>query len=205
MSDRAHRARVRETRLRELGYETYDAYLRSPAWRDVKDRYRASELPQVCMCGDAKVQLHHTTYDRVGQERLDDLIALCKDCHDAAHLLEQQGVIGLDLAGFYYDPVRAAENTLVEIVRKQKARKEFLAHDPALAEREARAAKRAERGRARRPWARDPETPAQADARRAKAAALAADKRQPNAPVGKHAARIDANRPVPGQPRAWQP
>lgn len=104
---RVVRARLREVRLRELGYDTYSAYLSSSAWRDVKARYRASDLPQICMCGETKVQLHHTTYERVGREELEDLIPLCHDCHATAHDLEAAGVIDLDLQGFYYDPERA--------------------------------------------------------------------------------------------------
>lgn len=104
---RQERAMVREVRLRELGYRNYPAYLQSAAWRDVRQRYRASDLPQVCMCGDPDVQLHHTTYERVGRELLEDLIPLCQPCHTQAHLLEAEGVIGLDLVGFYFDPERA--------------------------------------------------------------------------------------------------
>lgn len=155
MNKRQQRARVRETRLRELGYDTYAAYLRSPAWRDVRDRYKTSDLPQVCMCGSEQWQLHHTTYERVGRELLDDLIPLCVDCHAAAHVLEAQGVIGLDLQGFYYDPARAAANTLVEVKRKDIARKQFLARDLVREGREAAERQRLETKMARRPWIRD--------------------------------------------------
>lgn len=115
---RSVRARVREVRLREHGYDSYAAYLSSPAWRDLKARYRESDLPQICMCGETKVQLHHTTYERVGRERLDDLIPLCHDCHTTAHALEAAGIIELDLQGFYYDAERAAANAAVEEARK---------------------------------------------------------------------------------------
>lgn len=152
---RQHRALVRETRLRELGYDTYDAYLRSPAWRDVRERYRASDLPQVCMCGDTKVDLHHTTYDHVGRERLEDLVPLCRACHVQAHVLEAQGVIELDLKGFYYDPERAAANALREDARKAQA---ALDRESGMDHREAvnhvRAVRRTARGpQMRRPYA----------------------------------------------------
>lgn len=107
---RQTRAMVRELKLRELGYDSYDDYLRSPAWRDVRRRYRESDLPQVCMCGSVNVQLHHTTYERVGREELEDLLPLCQDCHATAHALEAAGAIDLDLAGFYYSAERAARN-----------------------------------------------------------------------------------------------
>lgn len=199
---REERAMVRQVRLREVGYDTYAAYLKSPAWRDLKARYRASDRPQICMCGEVKVDLHHTTYERVGREELDDLVPLCRDCHTQAHILEAEGIVELDLKGFYYDTDRAAHNTLAEAVRKQRARQEYLAHDPVRVAQETRVAKSKERARARRPWLRD-ETPEQADARRARATAARIAKQQ-RSTTEKHAARVDANRPVPG-PRGWQP
>lgn len=99
----------RAVRLRELGFDSYLAYLRSPHWARVKARYRASDLPQECMCGETEVDLHHCTYERVGAERLDDLRPLCRRCHNAVHVLERRGDVGLDLAGLY-DRARAARN-----------------------------------------------------------------------------------------------
>lgn len=124
-SKREERAMVREGRLKELGYSSYDAYLKSPAWRDLKDRYRASDLPQICMCGDTKVQFHHTTYERVGCEQLEDLLPLCQACHAQAHVLEAAGVIELTLEGFYYDLRRAWINAAIERKRKALAAEDF--------------------------------------------------------------------------------
>lgn len=126
MADRRHRAMVRDTRLRELGFADYNAYLRSTAWRDVRERYRASDLPQICMCGSEEFQLHHTTYERVGREELEDLIPLCEACHTQAHILEAEGIIELDLKGFYYDPERAAANAVTERSRKARAHAEAM-------------------------------------------------------------------------------
>ena len=114
---------IRELKLRELGYDSYNDYLRSPAWRDVKRRYREA-YPMICMCGSTKVEIHHKTYDRVGKEDLDDLVALCRDCHEQAHLLEAAGVIGLDLNGFYYDLQRALDYAPVREAREAKAQLE---------------------------------------------------------------------------------
>ncbi len=100
------RAWKRQERLRQLGFESYAAYLESPQWRKVRAEYQASELAQACMCGSIEIQLHHKTYDRVGEEHLDDLEPLCRDCHAIVHVLERRGDIELDLAGLY-DPARA--------------------------------------------------------------------------------------------------
>lgn len=43
------------------------------------------------MCWDPNVDLHHKTYKRLGEERLTDLLPLCRLHHDLAHDLEQEG------------------------------------------------------------------------------------------------------------------
>src|ERR1041384_467720 len=90
---RQARIEARDAALQRLGYKTYAAYLGSRAWRQVRERYKASDLPQVCRCGATRWQLHHTTYERVGREHLEDLIPLCSECHATAHALERAGII----------------------------------------------------------------------------------------------------------------
>lgn len=64
----------------------YAAYLKSPHWKSVKARYWASKRPKCCIvCGDPNFELHHRTYQRVGRERLDDLMPLCRTHHAKAH------------------------------------------------------------------------------------------------------------------------
>lgn len=65
----------------------YNTYIKSDAWRAVKARYWASKLPKVCyVCGTKKrLDLHHRTYTRLGHERLDDLIPLCRTHHQSVH------------------------------------------------------------------------------------------------------------------------
>jgi hypothetical protein len=120
-----NRRSKRHRRLRHLGYASYAEYLRSPAWSDVKRRYRDSELPQECMCGETTVQLHHKTYERVGEEPLTDLAPLCATCHALVHTLERRGQLSLDLAGLVSDE-RAAAYAIVERKRQERARAEFL-------------------------------------------------------------------------------
>lgn len=68
-----------------MNKDEYRAYLRSAHWRRVKERYRASKLPQACFCGETRVDLHHKTYKRIGRERLSDLTPLCRAHHDEEH------------------------------------------------------------------------------------------------------------------------
>ena len=88
-------------RLRELGYPSYQIYLKSSHWARIRSRYKSSRS-WVCLCGETdRLQLHHKTYERVGAEQLDDLQALCDRCHSLVHELERQGLIGIDLEGFF--------------------------------------------------------------------------------------------------------
>lgn len=72
--------------LSNLGFRTYAEYLESEHWKQFKQRYVQSDQPQRCRCcGLAKYELHHVTYKRLGQERLTDVIPLCRECHDKVH------------------------------------------------------------------------------------------------------------------------
>lgn len=71
---------------REAPGVKYDIYLHSDEWRSrrmvaiEKAGYRCQ------ICGSAlNLEVHHITYDRLGHEADDDLIAVCKKCHNALH------------------------------------------------------------------------------------------------------------------------
>jgi len=59
----------------------YRDYLRSPEWA----RRRSAALDQArhcCQrCGAPATEVHHTTYERLRNERASDLEALCGACH----------------------------------------------------------------------------------------------------------------------------
>lgn len=102
----------RDQKLRRLGFANYSEYIASPEWADVRARYKRSIRPQDCgLCGTSeKIEIHHLTYERVGEEELSDLTALCRDCHSMLHTLERRGDIeGLDFAGLV-DEARAKRN-----------------------------------------------------------------------------------------------
>lgn len=60
----------------------YRSYLATPWWGFVHDRAvrRAHGDCEFCQQAEAR-EVHHTTYERVGQERPDDMVALCRRCH----------------------------------------------------------------------------------------------------------------------------
>jgi hypothetical protein len=77
--------------LDELGFQTYEEYLRSDLWRETKSRYINSEYPHFCLvCGSKSFDLHHRTYERLGHEELYDLVPLCNPHHTALHKLLDQ-------------------------------------------------------------------------------------------------------------------
>lgn len=99
----------RISRLRRLGFRSYRDYLHSPVWASVKDAYRASDRPQVCVyCDEPRVQIHHLTYERVGgDELLTDLVALCGSCHALVHVLERTRQVRLSATADLADEQRA--------------------------------------------------------------------------------------------------
>lgn len=118
----------RHLRLQKFGYRDYCTYLRSAHWHSVKARYRVSDQPQDCICGEAEaIQLHHMTYERVGEELLTDLTPLCPTCHAMIHTLEARGEIGLDFSGFCNEERAARHRAEVEAERQR--REINIAHD----------------------------------------------------------------------------
>jgi hypothetical protein len=115
------RRTARQARLRALGYSNYADYLRSAHWKQTKAHYRASDLPQECICGEPDVHLHHMTYDRIGAEKLTDLTPLCPNCHTLIHILEFRGDVSLDFVGFF-DEGRAVEGraALAQFAEQQR-------------------------------------------------------------------------------------
>jgi hypothetical protein len=64
----------------------YTAYLASPEWqaRAVAAKVRAGGRCMLCN-STGPLDTHHRTYERVGDELPEDLVALCRDCHDGYH------------------------------------------------------------------------------------------------------------------------
>lgn len=71
----------------------YRAYIRYEAGRAVRAHYWASNLPQSGYVCDAPrrpgMHLHYRTYKNLGAERLMDLVAPCRDCHEAVHAVHR--------------------------------------------------------------------------------------------------------------------
>ncbi len=62
----------------------YFAYLQSSAWQH--KRHGALERANGrCSCGAIAAEIHHNTYERLGDEADDDLEAKCEVCHRRIH------------------------------------------------------------------------------------------------------------------------
>jgi hypothetical protein len=69
----------------------YLLYLHSPEWEE-KRQARMGIAGGICeICERAPAEhVHHLSYRRVFAERIDDLRAVCKKCHDELHAKEKR-------------------------------------------------------------------------------------------------------------------
>lgn len=66
---------------------TYSEYLKTRHWKSIRTKV-IQDRGKVCeVCGRSNIplQVHHMTYERIGCEKMEDLICVCKDCHMGIH------------------------------------------------------------------------------------------------------------------------
>jgi len=65
----------------------YEAYIQSAEWQKRREvaLARAAYRCQLC-CTTKGLNVHHNTYANLGNERPEDLVCLCKKCHDVYHV-----------------------------------------------------------------------------------------------------------------------
>ena len=77
---------------KQLKEMDYSEYLLTEHWQKVSEqaRYRARYKCQVCGSTTDKLNVHHNSYIHRGEEDMypEDLICLCKDCHEKFHLYD---------------------------------------------------------------------------------------------------------------------
>ncbi|MBA3950431.1 MAG: hypothetical protein H0X57_00945 [Rubrobacter sp.] len=71
----------------DLRVMPYKDYLQTPHWkRKREDKVRAAgHRCQLCNRGSVTLNVHHRTYERLGEELDEDLTVLCRDCHNTFH------------------------------------------------------------------------------------------------------------------------
>lgn len=65
----------------------YKEYLQTPHWkRKREEKVRAAgRRCQLCNRDSVSLNVHHRTYERLGEELDEDLTVLCRDCHSTFH------------------------------------------------------------------------------------------------------------------------
>lgn len=75
------------------GNPVYDSYIHSSAWRDKADERLELDGHTCQVCGKEASDVHHLTYDRFGHEDMNDLVSLCRKCHEKAEELYDPAVV----------------------------------------------------------------------------------------------------------------
>lgn len=73
---------LRQDEIRRCKTLPYAEYLQTTWWDVVRTRAirRAKGICELCQQAEAR-EAHHTTYERIGCEKPDDMVALCRHCH----------------------------------------------------------------------------------------------------------------------------
>jgi hypothetical protein len=72
----------------------YISYLRSAEWSQLRSRLLTERGAECECCGSSKrIQLHHLTYERIFEERDEDLMLLCPICHESVERAKDEGTI----------------------------------------------------------------------------------------------------------------
>lgn len=80
------RVRMLAAARTDAWWATYDAYLKSPEWIELRRQVLDRAGGRCERCGQERAtQVHHLTYRRVGAEWPQDLQAICNGCHEHHH------------------------------------------------------------------------------------------------------------------------
>ena len=77
----------RNAEVKRIARDSLEAYYRTPEWKARSNRKKiaAGNRCQVCGHSNVPLEVHHNNYHRLGSELLEDLIVLCRDCHQLYH------------------------------------------------------------------------------------------------------------------------
>jgi len=61
-------------------------YLESDAWQNIRKKILNRDNNKCVVCGtSSNLDIHHITYERVGNEDVDDLVTVCRKHHNEIH------------------------------------------------------------------------------------------------------------------------
>lgn len=81
----------------------------SEQWKTIRRKRLEFDNGLCVFCKSAAQEVHHVTYENVGQERIEDLRSLCRLCHDACTQLEY----GNDMRETRVDPADPDQRDLI--------------------------------------------------------------------------------------------
>ncbi len=81
----------------------------SQQWKDIRTARLEFDDGLCVFCKGEAAEVHHVTYENVGQERKEDLRSLCRTCHDACTQLEY----GHDMRATRMDPTDASQREAI--------------------------------------------------------------------------------------------
>lgn len=67
----------------------YALYRQTGWWKELREQALRTTDHHCVVCGARTNIVHHVTYTRLFAEQIGDLMPLCKDCHSAAHGIEE--------------------------------------------------------------------------------------------------------------------
>jgi hypothetical protein len=96
-----------QLKIEQLGFDSYESYLKSDHWKAFRTKYWNRHKNKCYCCGSTKkCDLHHITYEHLGQERQKDVKPLCRSCHDKVHAVIHE----------YHVPLEKAHELLIFIL-----------------------------------------------------------------------------------------
>ena len=78
-------SQAEEIKIKEYDY-SYKNYLHSDKWYKIRDKVFNRDNNKCTICGATEnLVAHHKNYDNLGNEKLEDLITVCEECHEVIH------------------------------------------------------------------------------------------------------------------------
>jgi len=77
----------RQARKAQLRRMPHAEYVKTPEWLARRNRalIQAGNRCQVCGKANLQLEVHHNSYERYGEDLLEDLVVLCRGCHQHYH------------------------------------------------------------------------------------------------------------------------
>jgi hypothetical protein len=73
----------RNENLKQLGFNSYDEYLKSPLWQEIRNKVLERDKQICCVCSKVGNQVHHLSYniEVLNGQDMDKLKCICGRCH----------------------------------------------------------------------------------------------------------------------------